>query len=169
MKSASTVGEAISGLYFRGFSYTVLSFVSGLPIPKLQSARRGKTPLPETESVKRLERLEQVFASLDGRDFAVDPVALFESDIVLGSSDGIQVRATLAELWKAGNINDEQLAEILKTKNKLYSYQEFSEEYPLEFNVFSAPDGGKGISATHPIGKAEAGQLESFIPGEVKK
>lgn len=164
MKSSNPAGEAVSSLYFRGFSYTVLSFVSGLPIPKLQSARRGKAPLPETDGTKKLERLEQVFSTLDGHSFEVDPVALFESEIVLGSSGGIKVRATLAELWNAGNISDEQLAEILRTKNRLYSYQEFSEDYPVEFNVFTASDGGKAISATHPIGVADAGQLKSFTP-----
>lgn len=156
--------SAVESLYLKGMSYTTLATVTGIHIKDVKEARHEPSIL-SLESRRRCQRLDEILAeALAWEDTSLDPVAVFEEEIMVGKVDNKVMWAKLCELWVNGRINDQRLKDIMHHKTNLYSYEELRMNHPMEYEVVDGGDGFKAILAKLPISHAEGDELRRFEP-----
>jgi len=156
--------SVVESLYLKGMSYRTLAIVTGIHIKDVKEARHEPSIL-SLESRRRCQQIDEILTeALAWEDSFLDPVAVFEEEIMIGKVDNKIMWAKLCELWVNGRIDDNRLKDMMRHTATLYSYEELRMNHPMEYEVVDGGDGFKSILAKLPISRAEGDQLRRFEP-----
>lgn len=158
-KEKETTGlSSLQSLLSQGYSKTTLARVAYLRIPQLKQWEQEMI-FPADTALVRINALDALSQELGKLNLPYDPVAFYESHIVLLEKDGLPYGARLSHFFELLKWKVSDILTYAESTDAILSASDIAEEYPASYKVVTASDGNKSIVQVPGIEIISANEL----------
>lgn len=134
----------LESLLSQGYSKTTIARLAYLRIPQLRQWQEEMS-FPTDTGMVRVKAVDNLTKELWKRDLPFDPVALYESHIVLLEKDGKPYGAKLSHFFEISKWKTDDVIEYVEGLDIFLTAEDIAETYPGTYKVVKHDDGEKAI------------------------
>lgn len=134
----------LKSLLAQGYSKTTLARVAYLRVPQLKQWEQEMI-FPTDTALVRIKALDNISKELWELNLPYDPVAFYESHIVLLEKDELPYGAKLSHFFEITQWKQDDIVAYAQGVDSILTPQDIEESYPSYYKVVTAEDGNKSI------------------------
>lgn len=157
----------LQSLLEQGFSKTTIARLAYLRVPQLKQWQ-DEMSFPTDTGVIRVKAVDNIVRELWKQDLPYDPVAFYESHVVLLEKNGKPYGAKLSHFFEISKWKFNHIVDYARSIDEILDAGTIAERYPATYKVIRAEDGSKAIVAVPGVELISASELaENWLQYEL--